>query len=482
MKNPENSYTPGGHLSEQQLLRYEADQLDAAEMQQVERHLLDCPLCSDALEGLAGLEPQQAQAAVAELKERLASRLQESQDRPLPLYWRWAAAAAVLLLAGAAVLLLQDSATSVDQHLSQQEAPAPADQPAVEMPLLVDSPRTAERNTPPALPAPQQPPSPADERMIEEIQELAPQADLAYTEEEAIIPPPMRREMEVMEEADREDELIPTVTDALSGRTAGVAVTKKEKSGRPASPKRDSLPATPAALAEQSVAQKAALAPEQGAPSAQIRIRGTSSLASTPFKGKVVDASTSEPLPGVAVRIKGTNIGTVTDINGDYTLPLPPSDATLSLSFIGYAEKQLVVAAGTSQLVAALEEDVESLSEVVVTTGHSRRPLEPEEIAPTAARPLEGMRSFRKWVRENLHYPEAARQAGVEGTVTVSFFVAADSSLQHVQVVKPLGLGLDEEAIRLLKEGPAWQPATRNGKAIGQQTSVKITFKLPKDK
>ena len=53
------------------------------------------------------------------------------------------------------------------------------------------------------------------------------------------------------------------------------------------------------------------------------------------LRGKVIDSSTSEPLPGVSVAIKGTSQGVVTDLNGNYSVTVNPS-ATLQFSFIGY--------------------------------------------------------------------------------------------------------------------------------------------------
>lgn len=71
------------------------------------------------------------------------------------------------------------------------------------------------------------------------------------------------------------------------------------------------------------------------------------------------------PLPGVNVVVKGTTIGTSTEINGQFSLDIPESTVVLVLSFIGYATKELEVQLG-SQLSVHLEPDVQHLSEVVV--------------------------------------------------------------------------------------------------------------------
>lgn len=82
--------------------------------------------------------------------------------------------------------------------------------------------------------------------------------------------------------------------------------------------------------------------------------------------GKVTSVEDNSPLPGVSVVLKGTTIGTATDVNGSYTLQVP-ADAVLVFSFIGM--KTLEVSVGQrSQVDTALEMDVTQLGEVVITT------------------------------------------------------------------------------------------------------------------
>ena len=81
------------------------------------------------------------------------------------------------------------------------------------------------------------------------------------------------------------------------------------------------------------------------------------------IKGKVTDAK-GEPLPGTSILIKGTSKGTVTDMDGNYSLEVTEG-ATLVVSFIGYQTKEVLVGA-SSQLDIALEDDFSALGEVVV--------------------------------------------------------------------------------------------------------------------
>ena len=83
------------------------------------------------------------------------------------------------------------------------------------------------------------------------------------------------------------------------------------------------------------------------------------------IKGVIVGGQDSEPLPGVNVVVKGNvSIGTITDIDGNFSLSVP-SDATLSISYIGYKSQEIPVR-GLRNFQIVLKEDVEALDEVVV--------------------------------------------------------------------------------------------------------------------
>lgn len=452
MKNPKPIAT-NSHLTQQQLLSYHAGELDAAAMHRAERHLLDCELCSDALEGLEQQPPPQARAAMADVHQRLAARIKEPQRQPV--YWQWAVAASVLLLVTVAVFLLQELASPPEQLISkQEELPAPdyAPQPG-QSPPAADQ-QQDEAAAPPirekeSLLAQEEKPAAA----VRPQQQALPAQDLGEAEDFSIVYPedaqqdeaaamPMEEAIEIAQAAPEEERRMPELAENMPVPMAA-----------PAQPARVKAEEAPQMLSKRS------LAPQ-----------------TKQLKGKVIEASTGEPLPGVSVRVKGSNQGTVTDIEGKYSLELPATDATIAISFIGYSDKVVAVDKNTTQLIAKLEEDVASLSEVVVTGYGTEKGTE-----ATAAKPAEGMRAFKKWVKAGLRYPEAARQAKVEGAVVLSFYVEPNGSLTGFKVQKPLGYGLDEEAIRLVQEGPEWQPATINGEAVGQQARVRISFKLPKD-
>ncbi|WP_297091824.1 TonB-dependent receptor [uncultured Draconibacterium sp.] len=80
--------------------------------------------------------------------------------------------------------------------------------------------------------------------------------------------------------------------------------------------------------------------------------------------GNVTDAKTGEPIPGVTVVVKGTGTGTVTNIDGNYSLSGVASDATLQFSFVGLKAQEILVA-GKSVINVKMEADAIGLAEVV---------------------------------------------------------------------------------------------------------------------
>jgi TonB-linked SusC/RagA family outer membrane protein len=91
-----------------------------------------------------------------------------------------------------------------------------------------------------------------------------------------------------------------------------------------------------------------------------------SAQAQRTITGKVTNSNNDEALPGVSVVVKGTTKGTITDVDGIYSLQIPPGAINLTISSIGYTTKDVAVGVGNS-LDIALDEDTKNLGEVVVT-------------------------------------------------------------------------------------------------------------------
>jgi protein TonB len=109
----------------------------------------------------------------------------------------------------------------------------------------------------------------------------------------------------------------------------------------------------------------------------------------------------------------------------------------------------------------------------------SANPDRPAVVAPDRpTQPVGGNQAFFDWIEKNQKYPLLARQRKIQGKVIMEFVVQADGSLTDARVVKRLGSGLDEEALRLIKTAPKWEPAMFQGKPIKQKMVLPVLFQL----
>ena len=89
-----------------------------------------------------------------------------------------------------------------------------------------------------------------------------------------------------------------------------------------------------------------------------------------------------------------------------------------------------------------------------------------------------GEEARMKFLRDNIKYPQMAKESGIQGTVYVTFVVERDGSVTDVRVLRGIGGGCDDEAIRVVKLMPRWNPGKQRGKAVRVQFNVPIKFTL----
>lgn len=175
-------------------------------------------------------------------------------------------------------------------------------------------------------------------------------------------------------------------------------------------------------------------------------------------RGKVTDPS-GEPLVGATVRVKGTNQGTISDENGDFTLKTD-GNRELSVDYIGY-ESVVLPADTTKDLLIAMNVDDATLDEVVVV-GYGSQPKSSITGAIMSLKmsgtpqPSIGRKAFRRYLKENLVHPSDKECARAKGKVILTFRVDKDGRPESISVKKGLCASADKEAIRLIEEGPDW--------------------------
>ena len=96
--------------------------------------------------------------------------------------------------------------------------------------------------------------------------------------------------------------------------------------------------------------------------------------------------------------------------------------------------------------------------------------------------PIGGYQNFYNYVGRNYKYPKAAVTAQVEGKVIVQFVVERDGSLVEIKALDDLGFGTGEEAVRMLKSAPKWNPGIMDGKPVRVQFTLPIHLNKVKSK
>ena len=87
-----------------------------------------------------------------------------------------------------------------------------------------------------------------------------------------------------------------------------------------------------------------------------------------------------------------------------------------------------------------------------------------------------GEKEMMKFIRDNLRYPSTAIEMGISGTVTVNFVVGKDGRITRIKLIRGIGGGCDEEAVRILEKMPAWSPGKQGG--IPVLVSYTVPFKF----
>ncbi|KUG08865.1 hypothetical protein ASU33_12135 [Solirubrum puertoriconensis] len=92
--------------------------------------------------------------------------------------------------------------------------------------------------------------------------------------------------------------------------------------------------------------------------------------------------------------------------------------------------------------------------------------------------PAGGLAGLRSYLGANIAYPEAAREAEVQGKVLVSFVVDTTGMVKDVQVKQSVHPLLDAEAVRVVQQTPRWTPGRRDGELVPVQYAVPVVFRL----
>lgn len=169
---------------------------------------------------------------------------------------------------------------------------------------------------------------------------------------------------------------------------------------------------------------------------------------------RIFDGEPADAPPPPPVSNEYTSLGEVTILAAAPDLPAPPPPTPRT------ADKN----------DNANTAEHERFSEPEVVKGHADQLFQSVEIDP---KPPGGMRAFMQYIGKHYDYPQSAIDAGVNGVVQVSFVVERDGSLTDMKIVRDLGYGTGEAAIRVLQSSSKWLPGIQNGRP------VRVAYTLP---
>ena|GEM_PF-1561359 len=454
----------------------------SGEMQhKVERYLLDHPFEAEAMEGFEAVGMTQLGKEVEQMKKDLFTDEEEIKIVPIwQQYWKAAAVVTVLLVSTFLILNLgEHQINSSDEVIALNEEPSATEEvnaldekEVVEETVATDEISTKEESqdiiTTPNPKVEQQRIVEVKEDLVvieDEAEELVERSEALVMSDAPALSKPIetsrakaaateKAEVLSMIESDhlaeqkamnnqmvvkREDT---NISHQLSGKVAGVAISKRKQDSQ-VNPAKEKI-----------------------------------------VKGTITSAEDGSALPGVNVVVSGTTTGTVTDVYGNYEIAVPEQDeVSLRYSFIGYTDEEVEV--GDRRAIdAELSAVMSQLSEVVVTaTGIVREKKslgyavsKTKEVRKQSAEPIIGFEAYNTYLQDSLAYPQQAIDNQVSGKVSLELIISETGQISNVVVKEGLGYGCDEEAIRLIKEGPLWQNAIKRGNPVEGKVKIDVTF------
>lgn len=196
-------------------------------------------------------------------------------------------------------------------------------------------------------------------------------------------------------------------------------------------------------------------------------------------KGQVVNES-GKPIQGVSVIVANTSNGTLTDKDGNFTIPVEDNQS-LFFSFIGLKSVIIPIKDAKLPLKVVMKEEITEYKEESRKGSPKIKSDNPDEPIFMVVEEMPsypgGMDALIKFINDNIR--EEAKTKGVAGRVIVQFTVDKDGSVTSPEVVRSVHPDLDKEALRIVGKMPKWNPGKQRGKAVAVKYTVPITFAAP---
>ncbi len=442
------------HIDFEAIRRYRADEMTPEERNAFEKELQKDPFLSEAFEGMEQLPPEEIAQHIRELSPQVSSPKKNDKFRFT------AAAASVLILVSIGILWFQIQKENSVPKVTQAEK--------------IESPSEVQEKEPITVqPEPVRVVTKTDLKKLQPLQAKVETKKALETTELAEMSPKIlpieKKEPEVAANVQEETEL--ELAEALTGKVQGIMVDSKDL-------------------------QLTKSATNQAKPDGNIRIRGYAKLDSDKtivttktLRGKIISAADKMPLPGVTLAEKGSSNGAITDIEGNFELPLIDSNSTIVVSFIGMESKEISPTDSTTAIIE-LEPDQLAVDEVVVVgygvqkkesvIGSKTLPskeawVETENhLRVEQAAPLGGYKELREYLDKNALLPgDYPKNREV---VRLKISLDTHGKIQSFENLNDAPEALFEKVKSLILKGPKWQPALSDKQPTKSFVKLRVVF------
>lgn len=423
--------------------RYLNRQMSEGEMHALEKAALEDPFLAEAIEGYMNTPPvsvkKDIDKLVGELNEKTNTR------RVVAIGYKrfaWSAAAAVIIVLGAATTWywLRPSADNNIAQKIQEEQTVPATAPpAIQQDQLKIIDTSHLLNVPVKEPV-----------------------TIASPAEKKTIPSPLPGIVAANESEERTREQKKDIAAArmkADDHAQPVAATKNQEEHQ-------------AEVADVSVGRRDTIN-RLTADMATAPARDESQLASTGyftpyiFSGRITDDK-NKPLPFVNISIPNTPTSIYSDAEGNFRLASADSQLVVQLKSVGFEEVKATLHSNIAANTLQLKPHKNSLQEVVVTgygasrkqaMGVAKTDKKEDAVADeeSEAEPRDGWAAYDAYMMNNARLPGISNSPGLKGSVELSFKVNKYGIISELEVKHSTCTPCDKEAVRLIKEGPAWR-------------------------
>ncbi len=187
------------------------------------------------------------------------------------------------------------------------------------------------------------------------------------------------------------------------------------------------------------------------------------------INGTVLDEDSKAPVPNVSLFSNDKSIGK-TDEKGQFKLENSLLGKKINLVAPNFEDTEINVSKNTSEPLF-----IRPKAELIFID-LKRNKIWKYNPTEHSAQPTISPDNYLEYLQKNLNKPKQATDNQIVGNVTVEFKVNKEGKLSDFKIIKSLGYGCDEEAIRVIKEGPLWMPKVSNGEPRRQRVRQEVNF------